>query len=595
MKKIYSVLSFCMILLLAGCNDDFLDKSPLDKLSEPTTFTTDANFETYCWGFYNTFPGFDLTPTDNEWNGDLMSKGVGSIGQPWLWENIVEPSWDGNWSNPYAKIRRINLMLSNIEGSQLEEEGKKHWRSVGYFFRALEHFQLLIKYGEFIYLDELVDETDLDVLYGPKTPRDEISANILADLQYAETYIRPEGDNVVDQSVVRALISRFGLFEGTWRKYHSLGDETPYLQASADAGAALAQSYPDLHPNYDQLFNSEDLSKLGNGILLYKAYGFDVMTHVHTSRHRNSAGNWDLTRRGANKFLCKDGETIWTSDLFETDPNAPEDPYAEFRNRDERMYYITPPPYEVVKTGQKTWDFHSDPKHREYIDLMNKLSDADHKPLPLSNWQGIILKQEPHFRKSNKGQGFMVSYTGYRFHKYYNEFHTGIQNKEYTDFPVFRMGEVLVNLAEAKFELGEFDQATADLTINKLRARGKVAALEIANFVDDPTRDADVDRVLWEIRRERAVELMGEGYRFDDIRRWRKAHEYGALEKLGRYVNNADYGNKLPIQGGASVGFVSPWGVPPGFPEHYYLYPIPLEELALNENLDQNPVWKKAE
>ncbi|TRX70344.1 RagB/SusD family nutrient uptake outer membrane protein [Carboxylicivirga sp. M1479] len=595
MKKIYSVLSVCIVLLLAGCNDDFLDKAPLDQLSEPTTFTTDANFETYCWGFYNTFPGFGLTPTNNEWNGDLMLKGAGSIGQPYLWQNVVEPNNAGSWTDPYARIRRVNIMLSNIESSQLDEEGQKHWRSVGYFFRAWEHFQLLIKYGEFIYLDELVNEKDLDILYGPKTPRDEISANILSDLKYAEANIRTEGDNVVDQSVVRALISRFGLFEGTWRKYHSLGDETTYLRASADAGTTLTQSHPDLHANYDQVFNSTDLDGT-EGILLYKAYEFGIMTHTHTSRHRNSAGNWDLTRRGANKFLCKDGETIWTSAQFEADPNAPEDAYAEFRNRDERLYYITPPPFKVIPSSDKlSWDYDPDPKHREYIDLMNSISDADHKGYPISNWKGLILKQEPHFRKRNKGQGFMVSYTGYRFHKYYNEFHTGIQNQEYTDFPIFRMGEVLVNLAEAKFELGEFDQATADLTVNKLRARGKVAALDINNFVDDPTRDADVDRVLWEIRRERAVELMGEGFRFDDIRRWRKAHEYGALEKLGRYVKNSNYGNKLPIQGGAAEGFVSPWGVPPGFPEHYYLYPIPLEELALNENLVQNTGWKEAE
>ncbi len=151
MKKTYSVLSVCMILLLVGCSDAFLDKAPLDQLSEPTTFTTDANFETYCWGFYNTFPGFDLTPTNNEWNGDLMCQGSGSIGRDWLWQNVVEPNNADSWTDPYERIRRVNLMLSNIEGSQLDEEGQKHWRSVGYFFRAYEHFQLLIKYGEFIY------------------------------------------------------------------------------------------------------------------------------------------------------------------------------------------------------------------------------------------------------------------------------------------------------------------------------------------------------------------------------------------------------------------------------------------------------------
>lgn len=596
MKNIYNILLFCSTLLLAGCNDDFLDKHPLDQLSEPTTFTTNANFETYCWGFYNTFSGFGLEATNSEWNGDLMCKSNGNLGQDWLWQRVVEPNNSSSWTDPYVRIRRINLMLSNIENSQLTEEEQKHWRSVGYFFRAWEHFQLLVKYGEFPYLKELADETDLDILYKPKTPRDEISAYILDDLQYAEANIRQIGDNVVDQDVVRAFISRFGLFEGTWRKYHSLGNEEDYLRASADAGTLLARAYPELHGNYDEVFNSADL-KNTKGILLFKAYEFNVMTHYHTSRLRNSAGNWDLTKRGADKFLCKDGQTIWTSPLYEVaDVDAPIDHYAEFRNRDERLYYITPPPFMVARDGGPTaWEFTEDPKHREYIDLMNQLSDDKHKAFPLRAFWGGYTLGEPNFRKKAY-QGHMATYTGYRFYKYYNTHQEdGVQNQEFTDFPIFRMGEVLLNLAEAKFELGEFDQSIASLTINKLRARGKVAPLELSSLVDDPSRDADVDPVLWEIRRERAVELMGEGYRFDDIRRWRKAHEYGALEKLGRYVDNSLYSNRLPIQGDAEVGFISPWGVPPGFPEHYYLYPIPLEELALNENLVQNPGWKIVE
>jgi len=124
-----------------------------------------------------------------------------------------------------------------------------------------------------------------------------------------------------------------------------------------------------------------------------------------------------------------------------------------------------------------------------------------------------------------------------------------------------------------------------------LRERGNVEPLDVSNIGDDPTRDASVSPLLWEIRRERAVELMAEGYRFDDLRRWKKLHEYGSAEKLGRYVVNANYNNRLPIQGGADEGYVSPYGVPPGVPEHYYLYPIPSDQIVLNTNLEQNPGW----
>ena len=77
-----------------------------------------------------------------------------------------------------------------------------------------------------------------------------------------------------------------------------------------------------------------------------------------------------------------------------------------------------------------------------------------------------------------------------------------------------------------------------------------------------------------------------------DIKRWKKLVEYGAEEKLGRWVVNSDYGNNLPVQGGAAEGYVSPFGMPPGVPEHYYLEPIPSDQIVLNPQLEQNPGWE---
>jgi starch-binding outer membrane protein, SusD/RagB family len=266
------------------------------------------------------------------------------------------------------------------------------------------------------------------------------------------------------------------------------------------------------------------------------------------------------------------------------------DPYTEFRNRDRRLYFVTPPPYRVTASGT-TYTLMADPKYSEYINLMKTLSDDKHKTLPLLQWAGTVVKTSPHFRKYNEGQGFNVTYTGYQNYKYYNKISmTSLQDIH--DFPIFRMGEILVNYAEAMYELAKFDQTIADKTINKLRSRGGVAALNIANIIPDPTRDADVNPVLWEIRRERAVELMGEGYRYDDVRRWKKFQEYGGVEKLGRWVKNSDYGNALPIQGGATAGYVSPYGVPPGVPDYYDLIPIPSDQIVLNPNLKQNPGWQ---
>ena len=432
---------------------------------------------------------------------DLMVNNSGTQGHELLWQQKTVPSSSSIWTNAYVNIRRANLMLDNIDNSELTDAEMKHWRAVGLFFRAYEYIELVAAYGAVPWIDRVLTETDEEALYGPRTPRDQVAQNILDDLKWAEANINPDGngDNTINTDVVRALISRFGLYEGTWRKYHGLGGEQPYLQASADAGAALIADHPDLHPSYDEVFNSESLEGV-KGILLYKAYEFGVLNGRFSHWNRSSIGHEDLTRKAVDQYLCTDGQTIHTSPLFDGDKDA----YDEFRNRDHRLYFNTPPPFRVDTDGrnQLTWKFDADPRHREYIDLMATLSDDQHKTLPTMNWRGLIVRTSPHFRKFNEGHGFNVTYTGYAFYKYSNKI-SRLQNRDSHDAPIFRMGEVLLNYAEAMYELGQFTQQIADLTINPLRARGNVAPLDLSNIPNDPTRDGDVEPALWEIRRER--------------------------------------------------------------------------------------------
>jgi hypothetical protein len=605
MKKIYITLTLSLLLVFTGCNEEFLDKLPKDQLTIQTTFTTNSNFETYAWSLYNTFPGYwDLTPINRERGSDLMVNNSGTQGDPLLWQLKTVPSSSSAWTNAYVNIKRANLMLDNIEGSQLTDSEKAHWRSVGLFFRAYEYVELLANYGAVPWIDRVITEVDEEYLYGERTPRDEVAKNVLDDLKWAEENINPNGNgaNTINQDVVRALISRFGLYEGTWRKYHGLGGETQYLQASADASASLIAAHPNLHPSYDEVFNSENLSGV-DGILLYKAYEFGILNGRWSHYNRSSIGHEDLTKKAVDQYLCTDGQTIHTSPLFDGE----QDPYDEFRNRDHRLYFNTPPPFRVDTDGknQLTWKYVSEStvgpgspytadqiaKFREYIDLMATLTDDTHKTLPTINWRGLVVRTSPHFRKFNEGHGFNVTYSGYAFYKFYNKI-SRLQNRDSHDAPIFRMGEVLLNYAEVMYELGQFDQTIADQTINKLRARGSVAPLNVTDVPNDPTRDADVEPLLWEIRRERGVEFLAEGLgRVFDIKRWKKLKEYGSQEKLGRWVKNADYGNKLPIQGGAAEGYVSPFGPPPGVPDHYYLEPIPSDQIVLNPKLTQNDGW----
>ncbi|TRX49689.1 RagB/SusD family nutrient uptake outer membrane protein [Fulvivirga sp. M361] len=597
MKKIYFILF--AILVSTGCDDNFLEKLPKDALVEETTFVNYENFKTYAWGFYETFPAYNLSVPNSEFHGDLFSNSFAfdnSGASAWIWGRINVPTNSDEWTIPYQQIRRANIMLGNLESSQLTENDQAHWRSVGLFFRSWSYFNLLIKYGDVPWVEETLTEAD-PRLYAARDTRDQVAANILRDLTYAEENIREEGDgkNTINVHVVRALISRFGLFEGTWRKYHELGGETEFLRASADASLELINTFSTLHPNYDEVFNSASLDGV-NGILLYKQYEEGALTQILTSRHRNSAGNWDLTKKAADMFLYTDGTPVSANPAFAGGSGLESDPYSEFRDRDRRMYFITVPPFKVNTPGNqnvKEWSHTGDPADREYIDLMATLSDELHKQLPTSNWGGLIVRETPHWRPFNNGQPYNVTRTGYKLFKYYNALNTGVQNRDFADAPIFRMGEVMMNYAEAKFELSEFDQAVADQTINLLRARGQVAALTVANIDAgfDPVRDPEIDPILWEIRRERAVELMAEGFRFDDLRRWRKMDDYAAKEKLGRYIVASDLNNTVPVQNGAAEGYVSWFGTPPLFPEHYYLYPIPSNQIVLNDNIRQNTNW----
>ena len=588
MKKIYLTLIAISSLLISSCETEYLTQIPKDQLVIETTFTSYNNIKAYAWGFYNTFPGYNRGVVDEEFNADLFLNSNSKISYSnWIKQLQTIPASSGSYSDPYANIRKVNILLDNIDKSNsITQAEKDHWRSVGYFFRAYEYYNLVSKYGDVIWLENALNDASPE-LFAPRTPRNEVTQKMLDNLLFAEANIKPAGDgpNSIGVHAVRALISRFGLFEGTWRKYHNLGDAEKYIRASATASEKLLVSFPTLNPNYDLEFNSESLAGVP-GIILYKQYADAQITHTLTSAHRNSSGNWDLTKKAADMYLLKDGQTRWTSPLFTSD----KDPYDEFRNRDKRMLYTILPPYRV-NANNLTFTYDANPKYREYLDVLTSLSDAKHKGEPARNWQGLVLKQAPHFRDFNNGQGFIAGLTGYQLYKYYNNL-LSIQNVDINDAPIFRIAEVMVNYAEAKFELGEFNQAIANATINKLRARGGVAALVVGSEPVDITRDPTVTATLWEIRRERAIELMGEGYRFNDLRRWKKM-SYTDVEQFGIWAKNSDYGNKLTIQNGAAEGYVTIFGPPPGnFPDYYYLYPIPSNELVLNKNLVQNPGWK---
>lgn len=647
MKKHIIYFAAAVGLLFTACNDDYMDRYPIEKPIEATAFKTYENFKTYSWGLYETFHDKDnytrgINADNGNYDGDRLAGwlmwNTTTDGNRYRTASMLTPTATGSGGWNFNFIRRVNLMLGNIDQSVMTDAEKEHWRSVGYFFRAYRYFELLARFGDLPWVDKVLQENDPDVL-GARLPREQVAAHILADLQYAETHIKVAGDgaNTINQNVVRALMSRFCLFEGTWAKYHGTGgDATKYLDECVRVSQALAASFPTVDPAWDNLLNSDDLSKY-KGIILYKLYATDLMSNNATRYERSEMGNTEMPKSTVELYLSANGLPI---------TNANNTTYAgdrtmndEFRNRDKRLWLTVVPPFclrtEVEKKGTPTFK-EAQPKvynfqgyyknsavdNEEFVKEIDnlRLAGLTGKRLPLYNWSAIRLAiYSPHL--AGTGESQMITRTGYYLWRQVNYWDNTVSGSGTVDRPIFWIEEALLNWAEASFERnGSLSQTVADQTINKLRLRAGVVGMDVANIGADfdPARDPLVDPVLWEIRRERMVELMGMGFGLYDIRRWKKAEYFINRSQIGAYLDRTQW-IALNKNTGAEIARPKPWNLfdlvdkdftpsadknrgylkrydnpikgGQGWSDKFYLFPIPMNDLLLNPKLVQNPGW----
>ncbi|MDY5240078.1 RagB/SusD family nutrient uptake outer membrane protein [Bacteroides helcogenes] len=638
MKKYIYYGAFALVAALSACNDSFMEYEPKTTPTEQTAFVSYDNFKTYSWGLYRVFESDSLrqyidvnntgylTMVDGDVKANYLynSNGTDIQNNAWQWNNITSTTnTDDGWN--FAYIRRVNIMLRNIDASEMADAEKAHWRSVGLFFRSYRYYDLLARYGDVPWLENVVTDDDAEILYGKRTSRDEVAANILRDLQYAENNVKENGDgnNTIDRDCVRALLSRFCLFEGTWRKYHGLSDSEKYLNECERVSLELMDAYPNIAPNYVDLWSSDDLSKVP-GIILYKECLPDLIMSGFPRAERGGSVKTAMHARTVGRYLCQDGKPIATSPLYQG-KGATASMNDEFMNRDHRLYWRCIPPYKTNKANavpvndankDSWWTDGMDAKDRYYIDYMNKINDANHQ-FPLYTWQPQFLSRVPMIQTSNKSWGPMRNYGGYYFYMCYSTYNeAGIQaggKYAVSDYPIFHIEEIMLNYAEVMFELGKFSQAVADQTINRLRGRANVAAMTVSDVTEnfDPDRDPEVAPLAWEIRRERMAELIGEGFGFYDIRRWKRGAYYMNQRPLGVRVaaNEKDeyfgaasiFVTEGDINSAASVSAEDVGRVVcvgdfmkqgKGWRDYYDVNPIPQKEIILNSNLEQNEGWK---
>lgn len=640
MKKLLISLAVLSGVAFSGCNDSFLDKEPVTDLTEKNAFNSYDNFKAFMWPCYEMFTNNTIRTSLNGWGQNGQYKGdmdAGYLEQKYesgynqfAYQTVASAATGNGWDFK-SFIRRINMMLSHIDDSRMKEDEKDHWRAVGYFFHSYWYMELIDRFGDVPWVDTVLQE-DSPEAYGKRENRLIVADRVLERLQWAEQHIgdftSSDGENTVNRDCVRAALSRFTLREGTWRKYHELGDYEKYLNECVRVSELLISDYPALYAGtdgqpaagYGELWTTESLADVP-GVILYKSYVEDINPHGASYIEHTSSHHVEMNQQTVDLYLMKNGRPILNT---ASGYHGNADMYAVFRDRDPRLYHTVIPPYKVkaAKGDYPTWSYTGNAADREYIDIMGANASCSNpgigmKRLPGQNWSASLVPEIPRL-----GTGaFVTCRSGYYVWKNWDNWETNFNNGNLNtaDKPVFKIEEVLLNEAEAKFELGAFNQDVADRTINKLRDRAGIARMQVADINDgfDPGRgkyypkgnDAGiaVDPVLWEIRRERIIELMGEGFGFYDIRRWRMAPWFLNRAATGLWMKKADAvkngmtlynpatGYSDGMQGSLAEGYLYLFNDPQkegkGWQEKYYLYQVPTTEILLNPELEQNPGW----
>lgn len=578
--------------MFASC-DDYLTRNPLDTVTDtPEFWNNEDNINTVVLGLYDVyFEGYRTSWNRADWfaETDIADWNDDNAQQQATYFTLVAPATDTkHWKFDY--VRRINIIIDRVSKTTLlPEETRNHWLGVGRFLRAMEYAKLVSKFGDVPWYSKPLENTDYEELYKARTPRTEVMDNVLADLKFAYENIRltsPVKGLYINKDVAYAFGSRIMLFEGTWQKYKegNAAKATEYLQAAKEAADALIQSGRyTLCKNWKSLTTSADLA--GNPeIIIYRSYVESVLMH-----------------------------SLMTFQVTESEINSPSKSLIETYLSSNGLP-ISQPENTLYKGDKWFYDEIADRDPRLYENI-------DTTGLRLT---GVVP---------------VWAVSGYFGNRFVNPALVGTPGGQsstcITDAPVMKYNEVLLNYAEAAAELQQLgayslSQADLDKTINVIRDRESTQMPHVTlqgdalavngTVVSDPEKDADVPAVIWEIRRERRVELVYEGIRFNDIRRWGKL-EYADMSKNTKlnkgawldkqqYIDwyNAKYRPDEPLTLDALSGVTLDRAGNAGYilpitdnsklrtaaPKDY-LYPIPQDQITLYKNqnkvLENNPGW----
>lgn len=572
MKTHKYILAGCCLLLLGAATscEKGLNLYSRDIISEPVYFVTAEDFKRYANQFYYGLPSFNA---DDDMSDITKPSGFNNVSN----SSYIAGTTDGTWDGAYAAIRYANYGLERCANAPESLKANiKVYEAEMKFFRAYQYFNLLKRFGGVPLIEKTLTLDDKDLLYGARDSRETIAAFIKKNFDEAisglplESEIGGDDKGRISRGAAEAMKARFSLFEGTWRKFHGLQGSEAFLDDAISASRDVINSHEyELWDHraelgdwsYKYFFtlskiksNPAGLTKADNKeTILAQRYDEDLR---ESPRYEHS-GTLCPTKKLADMYLDKTGLPITNlKSVFKGYQTIT----SEYEDRDPRMDIF------FVKPGERFWLF-SQPM---YNPNWNNLSDPG---------RGI---------EYNVNFGFWTQ-TGYRNVKLEAEvtFPLGC------DWPIIRYTEVLLIYAEASFEKGStITDSDLDISINKVRDRVGMPHLTNAFVTANGLNMRD------EIRRERTIELSLEGYRLDDLRRWKTAEVElnqplrGIKYKGTQYETDGRW-NNIGYEVDAEGVIILEKAADRKFdPAKHYLFPLPTRQILLNPQLEQNPEWK---
>ena len=560
------------MVLILSCNKDYLNRFPESDPNSATYYTTADQLTLAVNAAYlnlvyqqDGFPyQMQLEGTsDLVWQRPATDAQTIGLGQHTSNTTMIRTIW----TQSYIGIGRCNALLENMIKAKSVTTAAQYSRIEGEakFLRAYYYGTLISLYGD---VPLVVKSMPTEESYLARTPKAEVLNAIFSDLDSAAAKLPLSytGTDIGRATKTSALAfkSRIALYNAKWDV------------AAAASKAVIDLGYHALYPNYRNLFMY--VGENSRESILAFDYKLTIRTNAapQNNQARNSSGFSGLipTRALADSYECTDGLTIDKSTLYSTaDP---------FKNRDPRMR-------QTLLGDGDTWfgaggitfnmTFHPD-------------------STTCSRYTPSFAKI-PNLEVTNA----FSSYSGFIMKKYLDPQDMAVPNQSELAFMLIRYAEVLLNYAEAKIELNQIDASVLN-AINLVRARGYgVAATQTTLYPAIKTTNQTELRAI--VRRERKIELAGEGLRVFDIRRWNIAEKVMNGILFGKAMNKAIYYSlpKPTLDENSSPDYTSFTSLlsvvgnfkimdnPRVFKSNNLLWPIPQAELDVNKNpgFKQNP------